>query len=161
VRPLARLIFGLGIANIGAKASLLLARRFGNMDAFVAADEQALKDVPEMGDVCSASVRDYFANDVTRRLIAQLKAAGVNMTEPQPQADGKLAGKIFVFTGELVRHTRSEAGALVKALGAEVGAAVTKATDFVVAGDAAGSKIEKARKLGVKVIDEQQFEEMV
>jgi DNA ligase (NAD+) len=83
------------------------------------------------------------------------------MVEPKAVAQGSLAGKIFVFTGELVRYTRSEAGGRVKALGAEVGASVTKATDYVVAGDSAGSKLEKARKLGVKIIHEQEFEELI
>ncbi len=160
-RSLSRLIFGLGIPNIGAKASQLLARHFGDMDALMRASEEELKVVHEMGDVSAAAVVDYFTKDVTRALIGQLKAAGMNMVEPKTVVQGGLAGKVFVFTGELVRYTRSEAGGRVKALGGEVGAAVTKTTDYVVAGDSAGSKLEKARKSGVKIINEQQFEELI
>jgi DNA ligase (NAD+) len=160
-RSLSRLVFGLGIPNIGAKASQLLARHFGGMDALARASEEELKTVPEMGDVSAAAVVHYFAKDVTRALIAQLKVSGVNMAETTVAVQGKLAGKIFVFTGELVRYTRSEAGARVRALGADVGASVTKTTDYVVAGDGAGSKLDKARKSGVKVINEQEFEELI
>ena len=160
-QPLSRLIFGLGIPHIGSRASQLLARRFTDMDALARAGEDELKAVEDMGEVMARSVRDYFAKDVTHQLVGQLRAAGVNMAEPQVPSTGKLAGKVFVFTGEMVRYARSEAGARVKVLGADVGAAVTKATDFVVAGDRAGSKLEKARKLGVKVINEQEFEELI
>ena len=89
-----------------------------------------------------------------------LKAAGVNMQEPQVPGAGKLAGMIFLFTGELVRHTRREAGARVRALGGEVGLSVTQATAYVVAGEAAGSKLAKARAMGVRIINEQEFEEL-
>ena len=160
-RSLSRLIFGLGIPNIGEKASLLLARHFGDMDALVRASEEELKSVAEMGEVSAAAVIHYFGKDVTRSLMEKLKAAGVSMVEPKVEVQGRLAGKIFVFTGELVRHTRSEAGARVKAWGADVGASVTKTTDYVVAGDSAGSKLDKARKSGVKIINEQEFEELI
>jgi DNA ligase (NAD+) len=160
-RSLSRLIFGLGIANIGAKASQLLARHFGNMDALARASEEELKVVPEMGDVSAAAVVDYFSKEVTRGLIEQLKSSGLNMVEPEAALQGVLAGKVFVFTGELVRYTRSEAGSRVKALGGDVGASVTKVTDYVVTGDSAGSKLEKARKLGVKIINEQEFERLI
>jgi DNA ligase (NAD+) len=160
-QPLSRLIFGLGIPNIGEKASQLLARHFGDMDALARACEEELKVVPEMGDVSAAAVVHYFAKDVTRGLIERLKVSGVNMIEPKAPVEGKLAGKTFVFTGELVRYTRSEAGGRIKTLGADVGVSVTKTTDYVVTGDSAGSKLEKARKLGVKIINEQEFEELI
>jgi len=158
--PLSRLIFGLGIANIGAKASQTLARHFGGMDALARAGVEDICAVPEMGDVSASAVVAYFSKDVTRRLIAALKAAGVNMQEPQVPGAGKLAGMIFLFTGELVRHTRREAGARVRALGGEVGLSVTQATAYVVAGEAAGSKLAKARAMGVRIINEQEFEEL-
>jgi DNA ligase (NAD+) len=131
------------------------------MDTLSCASEDALKVVPEMGEISAAAVVHYFSKDVTRILIERLKASGLNMIEPETMVRGKLAGKIFVFTGELVRYTRSEAGGRVKALGADVGAAVTKTTDYVVAGDSAGSKLDKARKAGVKIINEQEFEELI
>ncbi len=161
VQPLSRLVFALGIPNIGIKASRLLARRFGTMDAIASAGEEALMAVDEMGTVSTAAVRNYFGKEVTHSLIKQLKCSGVNMSEPADAAQGRLAGKVFVFTGELVRHTRSEAGAMVKALGGDVGASVTQATDYVVAGDSAGSKLAKARKAGIKVLSEREFEELV
>jgi DNA ligase (NAD+) len=161
LKPLSRVVFALGIANIGEKASQLLARRFGTMDGFMAAGEEELKTVDEMGDVSARAVKDYFSKDVTRELIERLKVSGVNMAEPRLPTGGKLEGKVFLFTGELVRRTRSEAGALVKALGADVGVSVTKTTDFVVAGESAGSKLDKAKKLGIRIINEQEFEEMI
>ncbi len=160
-QPLSRLLLGLGISNIGEKAAQLLAQRFGDMDAFSAATQEDLMSVDEMGEVSSLAVVKYFDHEVIRDLIKRLKASGVNMVEPNRVAQGRLAGKVFVFTGELVRHTRSEAGATVKALGAQVGASVTKTTDYVVAGASAGSKLDKANKLKIKIINEQEFEELV
>ncbi|MBF0620217.1 MAG: NAD-dependent DNA ligase LigA [Candidatus Omnitrophica bacterium] len=160
-RPLSRFLFGLGIMNIGEKAALLLARRFGMIDRLMAAAPEELLLVDEMGEVSVAAVIHFFAQPGARELIENFRAAGVLMMEPAGISGGKLAGKVFVFTGELQRRTRPEAGALVKALGGEVGSAVTQKTSFVVAGGAAGSKLEKARSLGVKVMTESEFEEMV
>ncbi len=160
-RGLSRLIFGLGIPNIGQKASELLARRFSSMSALMAASLEDLRSVPEMGIVSSGALVKFFGQEETRALIARLADAGVLMLERDIPVDGRLSGKTFVFTGELVKYTRSDSGALVKALGAEVGSAVTRHTSFVVAGAAAGSKIDKARSLGVKILNESEFEEIV
>jgi DNA ligase (NAD+) len=160
-QPLSRLIFGLGISHIGEKASQLLARRFGDMDALSAATQEELMSVDEMGEVSSQAVVKYFDHGIIQDLIKRLKASGVNMVEPNRVAQGRLAGKTFVFTGELRNRTRSEAGAMVKALGADVGSSVTKTTDYVVAGASAGSKLDKASKLKVKIINEQEFEELI
>ena len=103
----------------------------------------------------------FFAQKETKDILRKLTVSGVNMKEPVITVSGSFSGKIFVFTGELVRRTRGEAAQRVKDLGAEVGSAVTKKTDFVVAGEGAGSKLDKARNLGIKVINEKQFEEMV
>ncbi|MBF0331456.1 MAG: NAD-dependent DNA ligase LigA [Candidatus Omnitrophica bacterium] len=160
-QALSRLIFGLGISNIGEKASQLLAQHFGHMEALSVATQEALMRVDEMGVVSSLAVREYFDHEVIRSLIDRLRVVGVNMVEPNRVVEGRLSGKVFVFTGELLHQTRSEAGAKVKALGADVGATVTKATDYVVAGSAAGSKLDKARKLKVVIINEQEFEELI
>jgi DNA ligase (NAD+) len=103
----------------------------------------------------------FFAQKETHRILERLQSAGVNMKEPQASGGGKFAGQTFVFTGQLSRYSRSEAGDLVKRFGGEVLSTVTKKTDFVVAGEAAGSKLEKARAWGLTIISEQQFEEMV
>ncbi|MFH0753178.1 MAG: NAD-dependent DNA ligase LigA [Candidatus Omnitrophota bacterium] len=159
-QPLERLVFALGISHIGEKVSQLLAQRFESMDALAASTIDDLMSVDEMGDVSSLAVTRFFAQDVVKTLIARLQAQGVKMVQPR-KLQGRLAGKVFVFTGELKRGTRSEAGARVKALGADVAAAVTKTTDYVVAGESAGSKLDKAIKLNVKIINEQEFEELV
>jgi DNA ligase (NAD+) len=160
-RGLSRLIFGLGIPNVGVKASQLLARRFGSMAALMAAELEPLMAVPEMGHVTAAAVRAFFAQEGARSLIRRLSDANVRMDEDVLQAGGGLAGKIFVFTGELLKYTRGEASERVKALGADIGTGVTKSTDFVVAGEASGKKIDKARALGIKILNESEFEEML
>ncbi|MBF0570057.1 MAG: NAD-dependent DNA ligase LigA [Candidatus Omnitrophica bacterium] len=160
-RPLSRLIFGLGILNIGEKASLLLAGQFGSMGALVRADREALLEVNEIGEVSADSLIRFFSQKEAVGILKDLGACGVNMVEPDQVRSGALAGKSFVFTGELSRYARSEAEALVRQLGGVAGSSVTKTTDFVVAGEAAGSKLAKARALGVSVIDEQAFEEMI
>jgi len=160
-RGLSRLLFGLGIPNIGEKASLTLAWRFGSMPVLMAASLEELLAVPEMGEVSAAAVVKFFAQPATRALIGRLTDAGVLLEELKVKEQGKLFGKVFVFTGELVKYSRGRAAEGVKLLGAEVGAAVTKKTDFVVAGGSAGSKLNKARTLGIKVLNEREFEEML
>ncbi|MBF0387455.1 MAG: NAD-dependent DNA ligase LigA [Candidatus Omnitrophica bacterium] len=160
-RGLSRLLFGLGIANIGQKASELLARRFVSLPALMAAEAGELTAVPEMGLVSSQALLKFFAQEETRSLIARLADYGVVMLEGNIPVSGRLSGKTFVFTGELVKYQRTAAGSLVKALGAEVGSTVTKHTSFLVAGAAAGSKLEKARGLGVRILNESEFEEIL
>jgi DNA ligase (NAD+) len=161
-QSLSRLIHGLGIVNIGEKASLLLARRFKTMEALSKASEEAILSVHEIGEVSAAALLKYFAQPETHRLFERLRDAGLNMMEPDgPHAGGKLSGKVFVFTGELSRRPRAQAAAMVRAFGAEVGSAVTQKTDVVVVGEAVGSKFAKAKKLGIKIINEDQFEEML
>ena len=160
-RGLSRVLFGLGIPNIGEKSSRSLARRFGTLEALMAASQEALLDVPEMGEISAEAVLRFFAQPETKEVLGRLREAGVVTAEATAVPAGVFSGKIFVFTGELSRYTRSEAVAMVTALGAEIGAGVTKKTDFVVAGAAAGSKLEKARSLGLRIVTEQEFEEMV
>jgi DNA ligase (NAD+) len=132
------------------------------MDALASADKEALTSVHEIGEVSSDAVVRFFAQKETQQLIGRLKAAGVNMTEPDaPSVSGKFVGKTVVFTGELARRSRSEAAAIVRSLGGEISSSVTKTTDLVVAGETAGSKLKKAKDLGIKIINENEFEEMI
>jgi DNA ligase (NAD+) len=160
-RPLSRLLFGLGILNIGEKAAQLLSRQFGDMATLSRVSPEEAMSVHEIGEVSSASLVHFFAQQETRRVIERLRSAGVNMQEPKAAGGGKFAGRSFVFTGQLSRYSRAEAGDLVKALGGEVLSAVTRKTDFVVAGESAGSKLDKARVWGLTIVSEKQFEEMV
>lgn len=160
-RGLSRLLFGLGIPNIGEKVSGQLARRFVSMEALMAAPLDVLMGVPDMGAVCSRALLTFFAQNETRALILRLAEAGVLMVERDIPLAGRLSGKTFVFTGELVKYTRSVAAGLVKAQGADTGSSVTRTTTYLVAGEAAGSKVQKARDLGIRILNEQEFEEMV
>ncbi len=160
-RGLARFVFGLGIPNIGEKASQILARRFASIDSLMKASAEQLMSVRDMGAVSVQAVVRYFSQKETRELIGRFHEAGVAMLESSLSTEGTLSGKLFVFTGELVKYSRPEAGDKVKALGGEIGSSVTKKTDFVVAGGLTGSKMDKALALGIKVLSEQEFEEMV
>ena len=152
-----RLLFALGIRNIGAKAAALLAQTFGSMEAVRNADEQALNAIDGFGGVMTQSVLDFFAKDGTRDLLERLAAAGVNMTYTGEQASDRLAGVTIVVTGTLPTLSRSEAEALIAKNGGKAASSVSKKTSYVLAGEAAGSKLTKAQGLGVPVIDEAQF----
>jgi DNA ligase (NAD+) len=157
-QPLSRLLFGLGIRHVGAQAAQLLARQFGTLDALMAATPEQLGAVRGIGDIIAASVADYFADPTTRMLIERLRERGVNLTEPNAvQADGPLTGATIVLTGSLPTLSRGDATALVEAAGGRVTSSVSKKTTFVVAGEEAGSKLEKAVALGVEVIDESEL----
>jgi DNA ligase (NAD+) len=153
---LARFIYALGIRNVGEATAKDLARHFGNLDALMAADEARLQEVPEVGPVVAQSIAAFFGEPHNREVIAQLRAAGVHWPEHAP-ASGRnlpLSGKTFVLTGTLPSMGREEAKALLEAQGAKVSGSVSKKTDYVVAGAEAGSKLDKARELGVPVLDE-------
>jgi DNA ligase (NAD+) len=155
-RPLSLLLFGLGIPHVGKTVAVLLARRFGSLDALVAASRQgAISGLPGVGPVIGESVSAFFNEPRNQALLEQLKAAGVNQVEPNAaNADGALAGKTYVLTGSLPTLSRSQATALIEEAGGRVAGSISKKTDAVVAGEDAGSKLEKARSLGVEVIDE-------
>ena len=154
---LSRLIYGLGIRQVGEKAAKVLAARFGTMEALMAATEEALTAIPDVGAVTARCIAEYFAGSQARDLIARLEAAGVNMTSTAEPVGDLLSGKTFVLTGELTAYSRKEAGEKLEALGAKVSGSVSKKTSCVVAGEAAGSKLRKAQELGVPVIDEEAF----
>ena len=153
---LERLLFALGIRDVGESTAKTLARHFGSLDALMAADETQLLDVPDVGPVVARRIATFFHEAHNREVIARLRAAGVAWTEgpPQRSADGPLAGKTVVLTGALTSMSRDLAGDRLEALGARVSGSVSKKTSIVVAGEAAGSKLEKAVELGVEVWDE-------
>lgn len=155
VQPLSRLLFGLGIRHVGATAAELLAHHFGTMDALMAAAEDDVAAVHGIGPVIARSVVSYFEDPVARGLLQRLRERALTMSEPQPAvADGALTGLTVVITGTLPTLSRADATALLEEAGARVSDSVSKKTSFLVAGDAAGSKLEKARSLGVEILDE-------
>ena len=153
---LARFIFALGIRNVGEATARDLARHFGNLDALMAADADALQQVPDVGPVVAQSIAAFFGEPHNREVIEQLRAAGVRWAEGEPAgaANGLFAGKTFVLTGTLPTLTRDEAKALIEAQGGKVAGSVSKKTHYVVAGADAGSKLARAQELGVPVVDE-------
>jgi DNA ligase (NAD+) len=157
---LARLIYALGIRHVGEKAAATLARRFRVMNRVLEAPLEELQSVPEVGPVLAKSIRTFAEEPRNRALIERLEAAGVNMTTALPESgggSGRLAGKTFVLTGTLSSMSRDEATAALEQLGAKVAASVSRKTAAVVFGEDAGSKLEKARALGVETLDEKAF----
>ena len=161
-RPLSRFLFGLGVLNVGEKAALILAQRFGSLEKLMNARGEDIEGIRGIGTVIALSLAKFFKQPATHKLMAKFKKAGVNFTEPVSlKRSGKLQGKKFVFTGELTSITRAQAGALARELGADVISSVSAVTDFVVAGNNPGSKHQKALQLGVKILNEKQFQEMI
>jgi DNA ligase (NAD+) len=154
-RPLSLLLFGLGIRHVGKTVAQLLARRFGSMDALMAATATTINAVPGVGGAIAEAVVHFFEEPRNQDLIERLRAAGLNFTEARAvAADGPLAGKAYVLTGTLPTLSRTQAAELIESAGGRVAGSVSKKTDAVVAGDDPGSKLEKAKELGVEVIDE-------
>ena len=153
---LARFIFALGIRNVGEATARDLARYFGNIEALTAANAELLQQVPDVGPVVAASIAAFFAEVHNREVIERLRAAGVSWPDGEPAEAGSkpLAGKTLVLTGTLPTLKRDEAKDLIEAAGGKVAGSVSKKTDYVVAGEEAGSKLDKALELGVAVIDE-------
>jgi DNA ligase (NAD+) len=168
---LARFIYGLGIRNVGETTAKDLARHFGKLDALIEAatlpDEAAaiasLQAVPDVGPVVAKSIRDFLQEAHNVEVIEQLRAGGVRWDEFEPSemlASGPLLGKVLVVTGTLPTLSRDEAKALIESAGGKVSGSVSKKTDYLVAGEAAGSKLDKAQELGVKIIDEEALFEL-
>ncbi|MBA4371000.1 MAG: NAD-dependent DNA ligase LigA, partial [Coriobacteriaceae bacterium] len=157
-RPLARVLFGLGIRHVGTTVAEQLAAHFGSLDALCAADEVRVSAVDGVGPKIAASVAEFFANERNAALVEKLRAAGVRMVDDAPAGETRpqtLAGLTFVLTGALERFTRDEAAAALKSLGAKASGSVSKKTSFVVVGADAGSKYDRALELGVPVRDEE------
>ena len=160
---LPRFLYGLGIRHVGEATAKALARHFGSMDAIIAATEEQLLQVADVGPIVAQSLVTFFAQAHNREVVEQLRACGITWEEGEPaaQTPKPLAGKTFVITGTLPTLGRDEAKDLLEAAGAKVAGSVSKKTSYVLAGAEAGSKLDKARELGVPVIDESQMKEML
>ncbi|GAB3095313.1 NAD-dependent DNA ligase LigA [Lysobacter terrae] len=156
---LERLLYALGIRDVGESTAKTLAKHFGALDPIMAADVDTLRTVPDIGPVVAARIAHFFAEPHNREVIAALRANGVHWKEGAPQraSEGPLSGQTVVLTGGLAAMSRDEAGAKLEALGAKVSGSVSKKTSFVVAGEAAGSKLAKAQELGVEIWDEERL----
>jgi len=159
--PLERVIYGLGIRMVGERTAQFLADHFGSMDALMKAGEEELQQVNDIGPRVSGSIREFFEEPKNVALVDRLRRAGLTMMGQKKQRANTLAGKTFVLTGTLERYTRDEAKKLIEDFGGRVSGSVSQKTDYVVAGAEAGSKLDKARELGVAVLDEKQMESLV
>lgn len=157
-----RLITALGIEQVGAKSAKILAKKFKTMDALAKANFGTLTVVEEVGQITANSVREFFMQDQTKDLLKKLKLAGVNMSLIEDTGkDKRFNEQTFVLTGTLENYTREEASNIIESFGGKTSASVSKKTAYVLAGEDAGSKLEKAQNLGVKIITEKEFEEMI
>lgn len=157
---LSRLIFALGIRHIGAKAGKLLADHFREMDAVMSASAEDILAIEGYGQIMADSVVSYFATDSAKELIEKLKTAGVNMKSTSQVKDERFSGMTFVLTGTLPTLKRSEASKIIESYGGKTSSSVSKKTTYVLAGEEAGSKLDKANQLGIDIINEEQFLEM-
>ncbi|MEW6101055.1 MAG: NAD-dependent DNA ligase LigA [Candidatus Omnitrophota bacterium] len=161
-RPLSRLIYALGIRHVGEKAAFVLAGYSGSLERLSSAKLEDLDRIYEVGEVMARSIVDYFSQGSIKRLITELKKAGLNLKEEARQTKKTpLSGKTIVFTGELKAFSRSRAEELARECGASPSSSVSKNTGLVISGENPGSKLDKARKLGIKIINEEQFREML
>lgn len=164
MRELSRLIYGLGILHIGVNAARVLADRFDSLDALAESSVDELSELEGVGSIVARSIVGFFAARHNRDALRKLRDAGVNMRRLEmrrPAGEGPFAGKTVVLTGKLAQYTRDEASRLIESLGGKVSSSVSSKTDFVLAGEDAGSKLEQARDLGVPVLDEAEFEKMI
>jgi len=161
-RGLARLLYALGIPLVGSRAASILAEHFGNIDGIMEATEEELTEIPEIGPKIAESIVTFFKQDQTKDLIKRLKDAGVRTTADIKHKDNlPLSGMTFVLTGTLSKYTREQATELIESLGGKVVNSVSKKTDYLVVGENPGSKLDKARELGVKIIGEKEFEDLI
>lgn len=158
---LSKLIFALGIRHVGAKAAKLLSDKFRDIDSIMNSSAEDISKIDGFGLVMAQSVVDFMSMPQSQKLIADLKAAGVNMKAEDTHIDNRFSGKTFVLTGTLTKYTRSEASRIIENYGGKAASSVSKKTDYVLAGEAAGSKLAKATELGVKIINEDEFAEMI
>jgi DNA ligase (NAD+) len=159
--PLERVIYGLGIRMVGERTAQFLAEHFGSMEELEKAGVEELQNVNEVGPRIAESIVEFFSIAANRKLVERLREAGLTLTGKKKERGTKLAGKTFVLTGTLAHFTRDEAKKMIEDAGGKVTGSVSKKTDYVVAGADAGSKLDKAKELGVKVIDEREMESMV
>ena len=158
---LSRLINAFGIRQVGTKAAKILARTFGTLDALRHASLEELTSVPDIGAITAENLTEWFADRQSQDLIERLRQAGVNFESREHVKDTRFAGKTFVLTGALSLFTREEATEKIESFGGKAASSVSKKTTYVVAGENAGSKLKKATELGVPVLSEQEFLEML
>lgn len=158
---LSKLIFALGIRHIGQKAASLLAEHFKTMDALIAASEEEICEIDGFGSIMAKSAKEFFSLEKSLELIKSLADAGVNMNSLKETVDERFKGQVFVLTGTLSQFTRNQASEIIASYGGKTSSSVSKKTTYVLAGDDAGSKLRKANELGVTVINEDQFGEMI
>ncbi len=159
--PLERVVYGLGIRFVGERTAQFLAEHFGNISALEKANEEELQQVEEVGPRIAKSIIEFFAEPQNRKLVDELRDAGLKMTGKKKERGTKLAGKTFVLTGTLANYSRDQAKKLIEDAGGKVAGSVSKKTDYVVAGSDAGSKLDKARELEVAVLDEKAMEDLL
>jgi DNA ligase (NAD+) len=159
--PLERVIFGLGIRFVGERTAQFLAEHFGSMEALEKASEEELQEVTEVGPRIAKSILEFFEEPKNRELVKRLSDLGLTMSGKKKERGTKLAGKTFVLTGTLAKHSRDQAKKLIEDAGGKVTGSVSKKTDYVVAGEDAGSKLDKAKELGVSVIGEEEMEKLL
>ncbi|HKU26731.1 MAG TPA: helix-hairpin-helix domain-containing protein, partial [Candidatus Sulfotelmatobacter sp.] len=158
--PLERVIYGLGIRMVGERTAQFLAEHFGSMQDLAKASVEELQNVAEVGPKIAESIAEFFSNPANQTLVDRLGRAGLAFTGEKKERGTKLAGKTFVLTGTLLKYTRDEAKKMIEDAGGKVTGSVSKKTDYVVAGSDAGSKLDKAKQLGVPVIDEGEMEKL-
>lgn len=158
---LSKLIFALGIRHIGAKAAKLLSDEFKNIDNLMNASLEAICDIDGFGDIMAKSAFDFFQSESARELIADLKSFGVNTESKTVINDNRFEGMTFVLTGTLPTYKRSEASKIIESFGGKTSSSVSKKTSYVLSGESSGSKLDKANQLGIPVIDENEFNEMI
>ena len=158
-----RLITALGIMHIGGKASKVLAKKFKNIDNLSKASIEELSNIDDIGPIMAKSIVEFFSQSQTKDLIQRLKDAGVNTKaqDEEENIDSRFDGRTFVLTGSLEKFTREEAGNIIEKFGGKVSSSVSKKTSYLIAGEDAGSKLEKARTIGTEILTEDQFLEMI
>jgi DNA ligase (NAD+) len=160
-QDVSRLIYALGIRQVGAKTGKVLASSFGSLDGLMNATEEELTAVPDVGGVTAAYIVDWFRQEQSRHMVERLRQAGVNFESKRMVTDTRFAGMTFVLTGALTKFTRDEATERIEHFGGKASGSVSKKTTYVVVGENAGSKERKARELGIPILSEDQFLEMI
>ena len=159
--PLSKFLYALGIRNVGETTAEDLASHFSRLDKFFELSEEDLMEVQGIGPEVAASVHQFFGDKKNKESIDRLRKAGVKVIEPKTREKGKLAGKVFVFTGILKTFGRDEARNMVESMGGITASSVSKKVDFVVVGEDPGSKFDKAKELGIKILTEEEFKKMI
>ena len=160
-QDLSRLIYALGIRQVGAKTGKVLASTFGSMDALMAANLDTLTEIPDVGPITASNIHGWFAQKQSCQMIERFRLAGVNFESKRVLSDSRFAGMTFVLTGALSKFTREEATEKIELFGGKVSGSVSKKTTYVVVGENAGSKERKARELGISILSEDDFLKMI